>query len=192
MFTHRRQQWRLTCGYRQPHEGQTGTFLGGGCGRRIAPPPSSFSYPTSSGRRNGLGKRGLRVNGNSGAGAINLAYHFGARRILLVGMDMKPGPNGEKHWHPDHPKPLVQASSSKSSGARRWGARRRPENRRCDGGQRTPWVGAHVLPDGRSGQELCEVSTAVLCIRPEPHYRCNAFTEGLKRLRLRHHPPAEP
>ena len=21
---------------------------------------------------------------------------------------MKPGPNGEKHWHPDHPKPLVQ------------------------------------------------------------------------------------
>lgn len=58
--------------------------------------------------KDGLGKRGLRVNGNSGAGAINLAYHFGARRILLVGMDMKPGPNGEKHWHPDHPKPLVQ------------------------------------------------------------------------------------
>lgn len=59
--------------------------------------------------KDGLGKQGLRVNGNSGAGAINLAYHFGARRILLVGMDMKPGPNGEKHWHPDHPKPLVQA-----------------------------------------------------------------------------------
>ncbi len=58
--------------------------------------------------KDGLGKRGLRVNGNSGAGAISLAYHFGARRILLVGMDMKPGPNGEKHWHPDHPKPLVQ------------------------------------------------------------------------------------
>ena len=58
--------------------------------------------------KDGLGRRGLRVNGNSGAGAINLAYHFGARRILLVGMDMKPGPNGEKHWHPDHPKPLVQ------------------------------------------------------------------------------------
>lgn len=58
--------------------------------------------------KDGLGKRGLRVNGNSGAGAINLAYHFGARRILLIGVDMKPGPNGEKHWHPDHPKPLVQ------------------------------------------------------------------------------------
>ena len=48
------------------------------------------------------------MNGNSGAGAINLAYHFGARRILLIGMDMKPGANGEKHWHPDHPKPMVQ------------------------------------------------------------------------------------
>lgn len=59
--------------------------------------------------KDGLGKQGLRVNGNSGAGAINLAYHFGVRRILLIGMDMKPGPNGEKHWHPDHPKPLVQA-----------------------------------------------------------------------------------
>ena len=59
--------------------------------------------------KDGLGKRGLRVNGNSGAGAINLAYHFGARRILLIGMDMKVGPKGEKHWHPDHPQPLVQA-----------------------------------------------------------------------------------
>ena len=58
--------------------------------------------------KDGLGKRGLRVNGNSGAGAINLAYHFGVRRILLIGMDMKLGLNGEKHWHPDHPKPMVQ------------------------------------------------------------------------------------
>ena len=58
--------------------------------------------------KDGLGKRGLRVNGNSGAGAINLAYHFGVRRILLIGMDMKIGSNGEKHWHPDHPKPMVQ------------------------------------------------------------------------------------
>ena len=39
----------------------------------------------------------------------------------------------------------------------------------------TPGVGAHVLPDGRSGAGACEVSTAVLCIRPEPHYRCNCL-----------------
>lgn len=58
--------------------------------------------------KDGLGKQGLRVNGNSGAGAINLAYHFGVRRVLLIGMDMQTGPHGEKHWHADHPKPMVQ------------------------------------------------------------------------------------
>ena len=56
----------------------------------------------------GLGKKVLHTNGNSGAGAINLAYLFGARRILLLGFDMKLGPKGEKHHHPDHPHPLVQ------------------------------------------------------------------------------------
>ena len=61
--------------------------------------------------RPGLGKAGIRTNGNGGAGAINLAYLFGVRRILLVGYDMKLGPAGEKHWHPDHPKPLVQSQT---------------------------------------------------------------------------------
>lgn len=59
--------------------------------------------------REGLGvKRAVHLNGNSGFQALNLAFLFGARRILLVGFDMKPGPKGEKHWHPDHPRPLVQ------------------------------------------------------------------------------------
>ena len=58
--------------------------------------------------RPGLGQAGIRTNGNGGAGAINLAYLFGCRRILLLGFDMKLGPNGERHWHADHPKPLVQ------------------------------------------------------------------------------------
>ena len=58
--------------------------------------------------RDGLGKKALRTGGNSGHGALNLAYLLGCRRILLVGFDMRLGPNGEKHWHPDHPKPLVQ------------------------------------------------------------------------------------
>jgi hypothetical protein len=51
---------------------------------------------------------GLRVNGNSGAGAINLAVLFGARKIILLGFDMREGPSGEKHWHADHPSPCVQ------------------------------------------------------------------------------------
>jgi hypothetical protein len=57
--------------------------------------------------RPGLGTKELHVNGNSGFGAINLAYLFGARRILLLGFDMREV-KGKKHWHPDHPKPCVQ------------------------------------------------------------------------------------
>ena len=58
--------------------------------------------------RDGLGKAGVRTGGNSGYGAINLAYLFGCRRILLIGFDMSLGPNGERHHHPDHPAPLTQ------------------------------------------------------------------------------------
>lgn len=59
--------------------------------------------------RTGLGTGDtIYANGNSGFQAINLAYLFGSRRILLVGFDMKPGPKGEKHWHKDHPKHMVQ------------------------------------------------------------------------------------
>ena len=56
----------------------------------------------------GLSKNPSIVNtgNNSGHQAMNLAYHLGARRILLLGYDMKAGPNGEKHWHPDHPPEL--------------------------------------------------------------------------------------
>ena len=58
--------------------------------------------------RPGLGDKVLQVNGNSGFGAINLAYLFGCKRILLIGFDFKLGAKGERHWHPDHPAPLVQ------------------------------------------------------------------------------------
>jgi hypothetical protein len=44
----------------------------------------------------------LHIGGNSGYQAINLAVLKGAARILLLGYDMKEGPNGEKHWHSDH------------------------------------------------------------------------------------------
>lgn len=57
----------------------------------------------------GLGTSNIHLNGNSAFQAINLAYLFGSRRLLLIGFDMKLGPNGEKHWHPDHPAPMVQA-----------------------------------------------------------------------------------
>ena len=39
---------------------------------------------------------------NSGYAAINVAFHAGATRIVLIGFDMK-SQNGKHHWHEDHP-----------------------------------------------------------------------------------------
>lgn len=58
--------------------------------------------------RNGLGETMVHLNGNSGAQAINLAYLFGARRILVAGMTMA-APSGMRHFHGDHEYPLVQS-----------------------------------------------------------------------------------
>lgn len=38
-------------------------------------------------------------NGNSGAAAISLAAHAGAKRIILLGFDMKVGESEIQHWH---------------------------------------------------------------------------------------------
>ena len=58
--------------------------------------------------RDGLGQREIHTGGNGGHAAVTLAYLWGATRILLLGYDLKLGPNGERHWHPDHPKPCIQ------------------------------------------------------------------------------------
>lgn len=42
-------------------------------------------------------------NHNSGFAAINLAYHLGAKRIILLGFDMNRCPNTNNiHWHAGH------------------------------------------------------------------------------------------
>lgn len=41
-------------------------------------------------------------NRASGASAINFSYHLGARKIILIGFDLKRGSNGETHWHDYH------------------------------------------------------------------------------------------
>lgn len=55
-------------------------------------------------RRNGEGlckiAGSVNTGGNSGYQAINLAYHFGAKRIVLLGFDMHR--NNGAHWHGDH------------------------------------------------------------------------------------------
>jgi len=45
----------------------------------------------------------VHSGGNSGYQAANLALHAGARRIILVGYDMRRGPGNLAHWHGDHP-----------------------------------------------------------------------------------------
>jgi hypothetical protein len=44
----------------------------------------------------------IHQGSNAGIQAINLAYHFGARRIVLLGYDMQ-ATNGKAHWFGDHP-----------------------------------------------------------------------------------------
>lgn len=56
------------------------------------------------GKRDGQGlctDRGyVNTGGNSGYQAVNLAYHFGAKRIVLLGFDMHRNNGG--HWHGEH------------------------------------------------------------------------------------------
>lgn len=46
-----------------------------------------------------LDPKGVAHGHNSGYQAINLAYHFGAKRIVLLGYDMKLSKDGRTHWH---------------------------------------------------------------------------------------------
>jgi hypothetical protein len=48
---------------------------------------------------NGLHLDGLGWNGNTGFNAINLALLLGAKRVLLLGFDMKLGKDGRANWH---------------------------------------------------------------------------------------------
>ena len=62
-----------------------------------------------SAKARGLNRASMRVNagGNSGFQAINLAYHLGATRIILLGYDMQ----GNTHWHGAHPAGLNNGHS---------------------------------------------------------------------------------
>lgn len=56
----------------------------------------------------GLSQSPKRIftGGNSGFQAINLAFLWGAVRIILLGYDMHRGHDGRRHWHHDHPREL--------------------------------------------------------------------------------------
>lgn len=44
----------------------------------------------------------INEGGNSGYQAMNIAYHAGARRLVLLGFDMQ-RTAGRSHWFGDHP-----------------------------------------------------------------------------------------
>ena len=47
-------------------------------------------------------RQAVSWNSNSGAAAISLAAHFGAKRIFLLGFDMQLDVNKVSHWHGGH------------------------------------------------------------------------------------------
>lgn len=51
---------------------------------------------------------GLAVRRTSTSGAINLAFHLGAKRIVLLGLDGKLAPDGRTHHHTPHAMPKKQ------------------------------------------------------------------------------------
>lgn len=57
----------------------------------------------------GLGRNKVHWGSNSGYQAINLAYLWGARRIVLLGYDMQKT-GGQSHWFGDHPQGLNKNS----------------------------------------------------------------------------------
>jgi hypothetical protein len=48
---------------------------------------------------------------NSGFQAMNLAALHGHKKIILLGYDMKPAANGERHWFGEHPPGLIRDSN---------------------------------------------------------------------------------
>jgi hypothetical protein len=52
-------------------------------------------------------------NKNTGAAAINFAYHLGTKRILLLGFDMKLDPNRNQHWHSQYYDPVKRKKTMK-------------------------------------------------------------------------------
>lgn len=78
--------------------------------QRLLPTPDPTRLPNgvmvvTSTTGSGLNTARWTVNhgGNSGHQAINLAYHLGAKEIILVGFDFAYGPDGQSHSHGDHP-----------------------------------------------------------------------------------------
>lgn len=65
----------------------------------------------SAGGLPGVAKVRIHPGGNSGAGAITLALKRRAKRVILLGYDCQYAPDGQRHWHGDHPEALKNCES---------------------------------------------------------------------------------
>lgn len=63
--------------------------------------PRDASYTATQRKHEGLTSNpaSVRWNFNSGAAAINIAANAGAKRIFLLGFDMKNNEKNDQHWH---------------------------------------------------------------------------------------------
>jgi len=61
----------------------------------------------------GLSKDPTKIHqgGNGVYQAVGLAFHFGARRIYLLGVDLHIGSDSRQHWHSDHPEEVGGAKT---------------------------------------------------------------------------------
>jgi len=73
-------------------------------------PPADWLYVVSR-RPQGLYTDGIGWNGNVGAGAINLAFLLGCKRVYLLGFDMK-RVDSRTHWHDEYAKDKKKRDSS--------------------------------------------------------------------------------
>lgn len=55
----------------------------------------------------------IRHGNNSGYAAINVAYHLGARTVVLMGFDMQRSKSGNSHWHDGYIKPARDSAWQK-------------------------------------------------------------------------------
>jgi len=70
--------------------------------------PDGIKYlPRDRAKKVGIGTNPGKLSWgyNSGAAAINLAAHFGARQIVLLGFDMSHSNSQATHWHKGHGHP---------------------------------------------------------------------------------------
>ena len=74
------------------------------CCNRSSKFPNHEIQRVARGKSRGIASDPRLISWNqcSGSSAINLAYHLGAKRVVLLGFDMKFGENRENNWHNYH------------------------------------------------------------------------------------------